>query len=122
MRRGQGGLLVKFNWKRSDQSVSNSFLTRRIRSHLLTSPIEMASSVAQLEKLWCEAAPGRLAPISAAPTPPRPLFQVALGHPTCNASRTYNATGPAKGSDLAKVTDPDRAEVTNHTPPHPTCI
>ena len=96
MKRGRARQLVKFNWKRSDQSVSNSFLTRRIRSHLLTSPIEMASSVAQ--------------------------FQVALGHPTCNASRTYNATGPAKGSDLAKVTDPDRAEVTNHTPPHPTCI
>ena len=100
MKRGRARQLVKFNWKRSDQSVSNSFLTRRIRSHLLTS----------------------IRKISAAPTPPRPLFQVALGHPTCNASRTYNATGPAKGSDLAKVTDPDRAEVTNHTPPHPTCI
>ena len=30
MKRGRARQLVKFNWKRSDQSVSNSFLTRRI--------------------------------------------------------------------------------------------
>ena len=110
---------------------------------MLTSPIEMASSVAQLEKLWCEAAPGRLAPLEQVKawamreaqrklTGKDNLQEIAdwvktktekkKNHPTCNASRTYNATGPAKGSDLAKVTDPDRAEVTNHTPPHPTCI
>ena len=79
MRRGQGGLLVKFNWKRSDQSVSNSFLTMNIRSHLPTSPVETASFVANLEKLWCEAAPGHSSPLEQV----KPLFSL---HFPCAAS------------------------------------